>query len=66
MGEQNAMHHPRELLVKRTERRAVARLFTRLEAGVFRPAVALFTTNAAVLPFRYAPHSTASTRNSMS
>ena len=29
----------------------VARLFTRLEARVFRPAVAMFTTNDAVLPF---------------
>ena len=31
--------------------RKVARLFTRLETGVFRPAVAVFTTNDAVLPF---------------
>jgi len=29
----------------------VARLFTRLETRVFRPAVAAFTTNDAVLPF---------------
>jgi hypothetical protein len=29
----------------------VARLFTRLEARVFRPAVAMFTSNDAVLPF---------------
>jgi hypothetical protein len=29
----------------------VARLFSRLEARVFRPAVAIFTTNDAVLPF---------------
>jgi hypothetical protein len=29
----------------------VARLFSRLEARVFRPAVAMFTSNDAVLPF---------------
>ena len=29
----------------------VARLFSRLEAKVFRPAVAMFTSNDAVLPF---------------
>ena len=29
----------------------IARLFSRLEARVFRPAVAVFTTNDAVLPF---------------
>ena len=29
----------------------MARLFTRLEARVFRPAVAMFTSNDAVLPF---------------
>ena len=29
----------------------IARLFTRLEARVFRPAVAMFTSNEAVLPF---------------
>ena len=29
----------------------VARLFSRLEARVFRPAMAMFTTNDAVLPF---------------
>jgi hypothetical protein len=29
----------------------VARLFSRLEAGVFRPAMAIFTANDAVLPF---------------
>lgn len=29
----------------------IARLFTRLETRVFRPAVAMFTTNDAVLPF---------------
>lgn len=29
----------------------VARLFSRLEARVFRPAVAIFTCNDAVLPF---------------
>ena len=29
----------------------VARLFSRLEARVFRPAIALFTSNHAVLPF---------------
>jgi hypothetical protein len=29
----------------------VARLFSRLEARVFRPAMAVFTTNDAVLPF---------------
>ena len=29
----------------------VARLFSRLEARVFRPAMAMFTANAAVLPF---------------
>src|SRR5438552_8310599 len=29
----------------------IARLFTRLEARVFRPAVAIFTSNDAVLPF---------------
>ena len=30
----------------------VARLFTRLEARVFRPALSNFTSNDAVLPFR--------------
>ena len=29
----------------------MARLFSRLEARVFRPAMAMFTTNDAVLPF---------------
>jgi hypothetical protein len=29
----------------------VARLFSRLEARVFRPAIAMFTSNDAVLPF---------------
>ena len=29
----------------------VARLFSRLEARVFRPAMAVFTSNDAVLPF---------------
>src|SRR5208283_5462175 len=33
----------------------VARLFSRLEARVFRPAMALFTTNDAVLPFPLRP-----------
>ena len=31
--------------------RKIARLFTRLEARVFRPAIAMFTSNDAVLPF---------------
>ena len=44
----------------------VARLFSRLEARVFRPAVAMFTGNDAVLPFPLRALSIASMRNSTS
>jgi len=44
----------------------MARLFSRLEARVFRPAVAMFTGNDAVLPFPLRLHSSALMPNSMS